>query len=38
MTLRSPIKFCRECGHAVTYRVPDDGDTRARAVCPQCGT
>ncbi|BBL24515.1 MULTISPECIES: NUDIX hydrolase [Comamonas] len=38
MTLRSPIKFCRECGHAVTYRVPDDGDTRARAVCPQCAT
>ncbi len=20
------------------YRVPDDGDTRERAVCPQCGT
>lgn len=38
MTLRSPIKFCRECGHSVTYRVPDDGDTRARAVCPQCNT
>lgn len=38
MTLRRPIKFCRECGHAVTYRLPDDGDTRERAVCPQCGT
>lgn len=38
MTLRSPIKFCRECGHAVTYRVPDDGDTHARAICPQCNT
>lgn len=38
MTLRSPIKFCRECGHAVTYRIPDDGDTRERAVCPQCHT
>jgi len=38
MTLRSPIKFCRECGHAVSYRVPDDGDTRERAVCPQCHT
>ena len=38
MTLRSPIKFCRECGHAVAYRIPDDGDTRERAVCPQCAT
>ena len=38
MTLRSPIKFCRNCGFAVVYRVPDDGDTRERAVCPSCGT
>ncbi|MDR3004142.1 MAG: NUDIX hydrolase [Acidovorax sp.] len=38
MILRSPIKFCRECGHAVVYRIPDDGDTRERAVCPQCNT
>ena len=38
MLLRVPIKHCRECGHAVAYRVPDDGDTRERAVCPQCGT
>ena len=35
---RSPIKHCRNCGAAVTYRVPDDGDTRERAVCPACGT
>ena len=34
---RSPIQFCRDCGSAVTYRVPDDGDTRARAICASCG-
>ena len=34
----SPIKFCRNCGTAVVYRVPDDGDTRQRAVCPSCET
>lgn len=38
MTFRRTIKHCRECGAAVTYRVPDDGDTRQRAVCPACGT
>ncbi len=38
MPLRSPIKHCRECGQRVAYRVPDDGDTRERAVCPACGT
>jgi ADP-ribose pyrophosphatase YjhB (NUDIX family) len=36
--LRSPIKHCRNCGTAVAYRVPDDGDTRERAVCPACHT
>jgi ADP-ribose pyrophosphatase YjhB (NUDIX family) len=35
---RSPIKFCRNCGAAVAYRVPDDGDVRERAVCPACDT
>ena len=35
---RSPIKHCKDCGNAVTYRVPDDGDTKERAVCPACGT
>jgi ADP-ribose pyrophosphatase YjhB (NUDIX family) len=35
---RRTIKHCRECGTAVTYRIPDDGDTRERAVCPSCGT
>ena len=32
------VKHCRECGASVEYRVPDDGDTRVRAVCPVCGT
>jgi len=36
--LRSPIKHCRNCGAAVVYRLPDDGDTRERAVCPACDT
>ena len=36
--LRRPIKFCRECGTAVTYRLPDDGDTRERAICSACQT
>lgn len=36
--IRSPIKFCRNCGAAVVYRIPDDGDTRERAVCPACDT
>lgn len=36
--LRSLIKHCRNCGSAVVYRVPDDGDVRERAVCPACDT
>ena len=35
---RTPIKHCRNCGAAVVYRLPDDGDTRVRAVCPACET
>lgn len=35
---RSPIRHCRNCGAAVVYRQPDDGDTRQRAVCPGCST
>jgi ADP-ribose pyrophosphatase YjhB (NUDIX family) len=35
--LRPPAKFCRHCGTAVQLRLPDDGDTRERAVCPSCG-
>ena len=38
MPFRTPIKHCRNCGQGVVYRVPDDGDTRERAVCPACGT
>lgn len=35
---RPPLKHCRVCGAAVAYRLPDDGDTRERAVCPTCHT
>jgi ADP-ribose pyrophosphatase YjhB (NUDIX family) len=34
----SPIKHCRQCGSAVEIRIPDDGDTKPRAVCPACHT
>jgi ADP-ribose pyrophosphatase YjhB (NUDIX family) len=36
--MRQPINHCKNCGSAVVYRVPDDGDTKERAVCPACGT
>ena len=36
--LRNPIKHCKNCGTAVGYRIPDDGDTKERAVCPVCHT
>ena len=36
--LHRSIKHCRNCGTAVVYRLPDDGDTRERAVCPACDT
>ena len=35
---RHIIKHCRACGTSVELRVPDDGDTRERAVCPACGS
>ncbi len=35
---RSPIKHCKNCGTAVVYRIPDDGDIKERAVCPNCVT
>jgi ADP-ribose pyrophosphatase YjhB (NUDIX family) len=38
MILRGAIKHCRNCGAAVVYRLPDDGDVRERAVCPACDT
>lgn len=31
-----PIKYCKDCGAAVVYRLPDDGDTKLRAVCSAC--
>ena len=34
--LRSPAKHCCNCGTAVDIRLPDDGDTKPRAVCPAC--
>ena len=38
MTFRSQIQYCRQCGSSVEHRVPDDGDTRSRAVCLACQT
>ena len=35
---RLPIKHCRACGASVVYRLPDDGDTKPRAVCTACDT
>ena len=35
---RSPIQHCKQCGAAVVYRLPDDGDAKERAVCPVCNT
>lgn len=36
--IRPPPKHCRECGAALVIRLPDDGDTKQRAVCPNCHT
>jgi ADP-ribose pyrophosphatase YjhB (NUDIX family) len=36
--IRSPIKHCKNCGSTVTYRLPDDGDTKQRAICTSCAT
>ena len=35
---RSHIQHCRQCGASVTYRLPDDGDTKPRAICTACHT
>mgnify|MGYP001765538364 CR=1 FL=1 len=35
---RLPLNYCRVCGTCVVYRLPDDGDTRERAVCTACHT
>lgn len=36
--LRPPIQHCKDCGAPVSYRLPDDGDTKARAICTVCHT
>lgn len=36
--LRPRIQHCRTCGSSVQYRLPDDGDTRERAICTACRT
>jgi ADP-ribose pyrophosphatase YjhB (NUDIX family) len=38
MLHRPLIQHCKSCGSTVTYRLPDDGDTRERAVCNVCHT
>jgi ADP-ribose pyrophosphatase YjhB (NUDIX family) len=38
MLHRPLIQHCKACGSAVVYRLPDDGDTRERAVCTACHT
>ena len=35
---RNPILHCRDCGAKVSYRLPDDGDTKLRAICTDCHT
>ena len=35
---RAPIQHCRQCGSKVAYRLPDDGDTKERAICTGCKT
>ena len=32
------IRHCRQCGALVARRLPDDGDTRERAICTVCNT
>jgi ADP-ribose pyrophosphatase YjhB (NUDIX family) len=35
---RPSALFCRCCGHGLERRIPDDGDTKVRGVCPACAT
>ena len=32
------IRHCRQCGALVARRLPDDGDTKERAICTVCHT
>jgi ADP-ribose pyrophosphatase YjhB (NUDIX family) len=36
--LQPTFKHCKHCGTAVQVRIPDDGDTKLRAICPACHT
>jgi 8-oxo-dGTP pyrophosphatase MutT (NUDIX family) len=38
MYTREAIRHCRQCGASVAYRLPDDGDTKQRAICTVCHT
>jgi ADP-ribose pyrophosphatase YjhB (NUDIX family) len=38
MLTRPRICFCKSCGSPTTYRLPDDGDTKERAICKVCNT
>jgi ADP-ribose pyrophosphatase YjhB (NUDIX family) len=38
MSFHLPIRHCRQCGASVVYRLPDDGDTKQRAICSACHT
>jgi len=38
MLHRPLIQHCKSCGSKVVYRLPDDGDTKERAVCTACST
>ena len=37
LELADKMKFCPDCGSAVSHRIPKD-DNRERAVCDDCGT
>ena len=36
--MRPLLKHCRACGASLAYRLPDDGDTKERAICSTCQT
>jgi ADP-ribose pyrophosphatase YjhB (NUDIX family) len=38
MITRGSLEHCKKCGSAVVMRLPDDGDTRVRAICQACHT
>jgi ADP-ribose pyrophosphatase YjhB (NUDIX family) len=38
MNIQKNILHCKKCGAGVIYRLPDDGDTKERAVCTVCQT